>query len=192
MNTPLALVEPPSEAVSAQQDAPQGDLEPKRHLYRPSVHDSTSDRHRRVARMIGFGFCDDTIAEACDMHPRAVWDMRLRPEVQAYVARLKDLARLEVLERKDQFDGLLQKSIEAYGEILTDTNTTPHLRFKVACEIMDRHPDGQFVRGRTTTTYQAPPVVDSEAIKRLKEIAAKTNAEAINASGSAPIHGQTS
>jgi len=179
MIAPLALVEPPSEAVSAQQDAPQGDVNSKQHLYCPTVHDSISDRHRRVARMIGFGFCDETIAEACDMHPRAVWDIRLRPEVQAYVSRLKMLARLEVLERKDQFDALLQQSIEAYAEILTDSNTSAHLRFKVACEVLDRHPDGQFVRDRTTPTYQAPPVVGSEAIKRLKEIALQRNSEAV-------------
>ena len=77
MNTPLALVEPPSDAVSAQQDTPQGDTESQRRPFCPTVYDAISDRHRRVARMIGFGFCDETFAEACDMHPR-VADRRWR------------------------------------------------------------------------------------------------------------------
>lgn len=140
-----------------------------------------SDRHKRVARMIGFDYADVIIAEACDLSLRAVQEIRNRSDVQAYVSRLKDLARLEALERKDRFDDLLKKALQVYEDILNDAQTSPHLKAKVASAVMDRHPDSQFVRGQKTTV-QALHTVDSEAITRLKEIALQNNAEVLDVS----------
>jgi hypothetical protein len=112
----------------------------------PCTYETISDRHRRVTRMIGFGFSDQTIAEACDLLPRAVGEIRNRPEVQAYIMRLQELARLELIERKDRFDELLLKSIQTYSEILDNENAPPTLKFRVASAVLDRHPDRQFVR----------------------------------------------
>lgn len=176
MKSSLALMEKASEATSGHQDALQDDLGTQRPPFCPAVYDGLSDRHRRVARLIGFGFSDLTIAEACNLQPRAVSEIRKRPEVQAYVLRLKDLARLELLEQKDHFDELLLKSIQVYEDILNDPEASPHLRFKVACQVLDRHPDGQFVRGQKTT-HVARPVMDGKAIERLKMTAASNNDE---------------
>lgn len=137
--------------------------------------DSITDRHRRIARLIGFGLDDQVIAEACDLQPRAIAEIRSRPEVQAYVSQLEQLARFVLLERKRQFDDLLDRSIGVYREILEDSEASPHTRLKAACEVLDRHPDRHFALGQKSTE-PTQHVVDDDAIARLKEIAICTNA----------------
>ena len=145
--------------------------------------DPSKKSHHRVAVCLAYGMTIPEIADHIDTSEVMVKRIAQNENTKHIVANLGELTRRKILVRRAEFDELLQESVDELRKILESPDDTKgiskDLKVRVALAVMDRHPDGEYIKNSKQTIADASGLA-TEAIMDLRKRASMTNAEVID------------
>lgn len=147
-------------------------------------------KHKRIARLLATGLTPPEITQHVNLPGVTIRKVADSKEGKEAIATLRTIGASMAAAKKAQFDVLLEQAIEIFFEILENPKATPDQKLRAALAIMDRHPDGEFIRtNRKVMATEATNGMDQETINALKRAMTKISAEVIDItpSGQAPI-----
>lgn len=153
--------------------------------------DHMNPKHQKVIRFLALGLTPPEIADTIHYSPAFVKKVESDPETPAAIARFQKIARCMNEIRRGSFDQLLDLSIEAVFDVLTSPKATYDQKLRAAQSVMDRHPDGDFVKTQKNVNRDEQLVgLTDETLRELKRIATRTNATVIDIQSSARSDGK--
>ena len=143
--------------------------------------DKTNPKHQRIAMLLGYGMTCTQISDHINISEGEVKRITALPGTRQRTQNLMKLGATMAKVRHAEFDQLLNKSITTLHDVLDseDPKVSADQKMRAALAVMDRHPDGEFIKA-SKQTYEDTTGIVSEAIASLKTIAMRTNADVID------------
>lgn len=145
--------------------------------------DPTKPKHHRILRFLALGLTPPEIADHIQCSVPVVRKIANDPATPEAIERVRRLGNCMNEILYSEFDNLQKESVRVLGEIIesNDPKVTPDHKLRAAQAILDRHPEGHFIKtGRNINTEQTTIGLDNETLNALKRIASRTNAEVID------------
>lgn len=146
-----------------------------------SMLDIANTTHFRILTMINLGLVPEEIAATVRCTTKMVRRIAEDPETPKHIETVQKLARCMSEIHRGSFDQLQTMAIETFFEVFNSEKATLDQKMRAALAILDRHPDGEYVKTAKNINKDELEVgFSNDTMRMLKKIADKTNPQFID------------